>query len=344
MMRKEKRKKEGENIGIKDKRRGYIRVIKILVLLSALYGESAALTLPAYASTGIKSVRVWIGVEGYDEMQEPIIEAEAKGSGYEVESIALTEGMPARGPAARTDGGELTAEEETQEGQIIPKIGEMTVAQEISKRQRGSEEPEYPSDYRCEIELLADDACHFSIMERSDIKLSGVKGECTKAVRKNGGSSLVLSVRLTGLGEILGEIDRAELSADGHAVWGESVHAVSYRIQLYQGGERTGLSHRTEQTEFDFSPLMTEAGTYYYKVTPLSEKGKKGQAMESFPVRLERESAEDNRARWPFSGYGWQQGDTVSYRYSDGLYPQRTWLELDNIQYYFDRNGAVVLN
>ena len=49
-------------------------------------------------------------------------------------------------------------------------------------------------------------------MEQKDIKLSGIEAVCTKAVRKDNGSTLILTIELPGLQDYIGRIEYASFT------------------------------------------------------------------------------------------------------------------------------------
>lgn len=301
--------------------RGRRRLTAVLIFILA----AISTVQPVHASDSIKTVRIRIGVERFDDQKRPVLTARGQGSGYEVEEVRYICGQ-ASGPGAEK--------------------GKLSEPEAVRQNRRPASSSICETQAECEISLAAEDGKSFAVMEQEDIRLSGVEGSCVKAVRKQGGAMLVLTVKLTGLENIVGEITSAKLSPFGPAVWEGAPNARFYQVQLYCDGERAGLSHRTEQTVFDFSPLMTDEGVYSYKVTPYSEKKKRGKSQESAWVRLDRRQAEENREKQS-RGFGdekqsgWEiKEDGLHYWYRDGLYPQNTWLELDGGRYYFNGSGC----
>lgn len=292
-----------------------------LALMLLLYVTAA----PTFAAASIRSVAVWIGVEQFDDTQRPVLFAKARGSSYEVEAVNLEDSEQASGPAASRESQPSGSEDSKEEESGCTR----------TDRPPGS----------CEIELIADDGKTFAVMGQEDIRVGGVEGNCVKAVRKQAGTILVLTIELTGLKNIVGEIGRAELLPSGSGRWEKAANANMYQIQLYRDGERKGQSHRTKKTTFDFAPLMREGGVYSYQVTPISLRGKKGKPQESARIRLDGEQLARNRAARPEGRAGWsREMDGLHYWYQDGLYPQNTWLELEGGRYYFDNSGIMIEN
>lgn len=300
---------------------GRFLLLFILLLLTASRSVEGSASIRS-----IRSVKVRIGVDYFDELKRPVLTAGTEDSSYEVIDVKLNGESQASGPAAAWK----PPEENLQ------------------------------SLHTCEIELAAQDEKKFAVMKQEDIRLTGIEGSCIRAVRRQAGTALVLTVELTGLKNIMGEIRAAYLDPSGLAGWEEAANAPMYQVQLYRDGKKAGLFHRTEKPVFDFSPLMIEGGVYSYQVTPVTAKGKKGKPQESARVRLSGRQAEKNQedrerglekpppeqqTGWQQTGWqqtGWQQGkDVLYYWYQDGLYPQNTWLELDGVRYHFDGNGIM---
>ena len=122
----------------------------------------------AWAATKIKSVKIQIRVEDIGEDSEPELDVMSKSDKYEVVNTEITGGYfdIGEGPGARQD-------------------------ETVQNQENGLA--------TCEIELCAEDDYSFNIMEQKDIKLSGIEAVCTKAVRKDNGSTLILTIELPGL-------------------------------------------------------------------------------------------------------------------------------------------------
>lgn len=293
-------------------------------ILSVIILVMLAGTSTSYASIKIKSVKVKIGLEDFNEYGEPEFEIEAQNDNYEVGDFVLTSGSfleigPGTGPGA---------EDEGEQPEFI---------------QSQSEEVIY------EIEVNAEDGYYFDTMEQKNIKLSGIDSICTKAVRKDNGSTLLLTVKVTGLDKIVGAIEEAGFSSHGLAEWREAGNAATYSVTLYKDSKKLGNMHITSGTTFDFSPLMKEEGVYYYKVYPLSATDKKGKVVESGRQKVDLQTAKSNNnqysviansadSKWQMDSSGWK------YRYSDGTYIQNNWIEseADGAWYYFGSDGYML--
>lgn len=278
-------------------------------------------SFPAYAAaTKIKNVKVKIGIEDLEDFSDPEFYAEAKSDKYEVSDVNIISGFYEQGTGPAVDE-ELALEVDTDDDMQVTSEGTV-----------------------CEIELCAEDDYYFGTMEQTDIKLSGVDGICTKAVRKDSGSTLVLTVELS-LDEILGTIGDIFFSDTGQASWTPAFNASTYALTLYQDGKKRGKVHITAGESFDYTPLLTEPGSYYFKIYPLNASGKKGVSVESGPLRITTQEAEKNRQHYPDAECGWKKDDVGWwYQETDRCYLQANWLEENGFWYYFGANGYLVQN
>lgn len=290
------------------------KVIMILITLIYIFSMAAS----AMAASEIKNVKLKISLSEFDELNLPVLEAEAKSSCYEASDINLflKEDERATGPAA-------TGSEARLEG-------------------ASKEDFQESEDFICEVELYADSGYYFGTMEQKNIKLSGIKGECRKAVRKDQGSTLVLTIYLTGLSDKIGKIEELHLSQKGTASWNQAGNAAVYATALYRDSKKVGSIHKTSGCSFDFSPLMREAGEYYFKVYPLTASGKKGKAVKSGTISVNKVTADVNALSYLGDG-GWQEtGERCRYQAQDGTYVQNNWIQMDDSWYFFGDNGEMV--
>lgn len=196
-----------------------------------------------------------------------------------------------------------------------------------------------------EVELSAADGMGFGELEQSDIRLTGIPAICRRAVRKNGGETLILTIKADGLSDVTGEIGHAGFTGSV-AVWDQAENASAYMVLLFRNSKRIGHTHRTQGNRYDFTPLMKEKGVYHYKVIPLSTNDKKG-----IPAESDWYQVDEGKAKSFFSQFGenhpvnpgWEM-DESGWRYwlKDGTFPQENWLLLDENWYYFDSDGYMV--
>lgn len=265
-----------------------------------------SIPIVSQADTKISSVKIQIRAEGFEE--EPELEIESLSDRYEVIGFELVGGLISlgEGPGAVNEEDYLKLSQE---------VNEITY----------------------EIELSADEDYFFGTMQQKDIKLSGIDATCTKAVRKDNGSTLVLTVELPGLQEYVGRIDNAYFK-DQRAQWDSAANASLYGIMLYKNSKRIGLIHETNGTSYDFTPLMTEPGSYFFKVYPIAPSGKKGKTIESTSFIVNESIPIQQTEGWVSNASGWR------YQYSDGVYVQNNWIEDNGAWYYFDENGDMLRN
>lgn len=193
-----------------------------------------------------------------------------------------------------------------------------------------------------EVELTAENSKGFGTMEQADIRLTGIRSFCSRAVRKNGRETLVLTIHAEGLKDITGEIGGAGFNGE-MAVWDRADNAYAYMVILYKNSKRISHTHKTQGNSYDFSPLMREKGIYHYKVYPLSINDKKGAGTESDWHLVDSDTAKENNLKYGERGTedpGWEL-DESGWRYwqKDGTFPQKSWLLLEDNWYYFDSKG-----
>lgn len=209
------------------------------------------------------------------------------------------------------------------------------------------------------VELYADNGHYFNITKSENIKISGFGAQLVKASRKDNGSLLVVTVKLTKLDSFLGEIQDAKWGADGRGRWEAAAGALLYRLQLRMPSGKV-FRVETGGLEYDFSPLMQTEGDYQFQVRPVTEEGKTGEWTEGGMISLPKDQAAANAARYKvnyrlhFTGEektpancwkeylntGWQEENgKVWYRNQDGSYIQDNWLLDGTDWYYFDGSG-----
>lgn len=302
-------------------------VWETIFVLCGSFWLAAAGVFPA-AAAPIKEVKIHLMAEEFDEAGKPILEAVSSSEKYEVCGFFET-------------GKKLDTE-------LEPVMGPWA-DQELGMGENRSDTGE-PGDEIYEIELASGVPEGFAVMEEKDIRFTGVGGTCVKAVRKDAGQTLLLSVRPGSTGEIMGEISCVKMEG-GRGCWTKAPNASAYLLMLFKDSKRLGLSYRTQGLEYDFSPLIKEPGIYYCKVYPLTESGKKGRGAESERKILRREEVEQIAGAFQA-----QRADTISeegaptwrrtedgwyYTQADGTYPQENWLLIEGEWYYFDRDGRM---
>lgn len=209
------------------------------------------------------------------------------------------------------------------------------------------------------VELYADQGYYFHITKPGNIKVSGAGAQFVKASRKENGSLLVVTVKLTGLDSFLGEIQEARWGTDGRGSWEAAAGAFLYRLQLKTPAGKV-IRAETGGLEYDFSPLMQKEGDYHFQVRPVAEGGKTGEWTQGGMISLSKDQAAANAVRYKvdyrlhFTGEektpsncrkeylntGWQkENGKVWYRNPDGSYIQNNWLLEGTDWYYFGGDG-----
>ena len=249
--------------------------------------------------------------------------------------VAVTGNFPAMAAEIKKVRLRLTAEDFDESGRPEAEFQTDSEAYEVSGIEK-NEEDIY------EVELTALEGNEFAVMTQSDIRLTGIRASCSRAVRKNGRGTLSLSVKAEGLCDVTGEIGNARFR-ETMAEWDKADNAYAYMVLLYRNSKRIGHPHKTQGTTYDFSPLMRERGIYHYKVYPLSINDKKGIPVESEWLSLDEDRAgknrmeyadrDENQSGWELCEEGWR------YWLKDGTFPQDNWMYLDENWYYFDADG-----
>lgn len=284
-----------------------------------------AVPLSAQAANAINSVSLSFDAESFDDEGVPEIEVEAKGSTYDA--------------------------------------GDAMLASEYYSGDEANES-KYEGDHQTYVvELSADDDYYFNITKSSKINLNGAGAEFVRASRKDNGTTLIVTVKLTRLDTFLGEVQDAGWKENGMAEWEPAIGAVSYQLSFR---DSKGKLKRVETggTQYDFRPYMQRAGTYSYEVRPVSIEGKKGERISGGAVEISEETAAANKSvfeveyeqiyegelkgpgttRTEYKNVGWQQHESGKYWYrnQDASYIQTNWLQDGGNWYFFDADGWMV--
>ena len=315
---------------------------KWLLFGAAALSLTAAGCFPA-AAASIDRVRIRLTAETLDEMGLPVLEAESRDKMYTVTGVERVSGEMAAGPARdreKVSEADLQAE---QHKEIIQAESEKLGTKEGRLEEDKVEDiyaEETAPEIRYEIELESDTDDSFSILRQEDIQFSGLSAECSKAIRKDNGTTLLLTIELQDPGEIMGTVDAADWAERGNGRWEKAQGASAYLVMLYRDAKRVGHPHRTSAEQYDFAPLMQEAGVYHFKVIPLTKQGKRGRAVESAWRKVTEEEAGQNRKQWGGKKPGWQpEGESPSYILKDGAYPQMDSILIGERYEHFNENG-----
>ena len=366
-------KNQNSSEGRKSEGRNFMdQMAKWLLFGAAALSLTTAGCFPA-AAASIDRVRIRLTAETLDEMGLPVLEAESRDKAYAVTGVERISGDLATGPAKDEDqineneskekeagGGAETANLLMQNSIITEGVTDtgLSDGQPQKSTQVESENPDTKKsvleEYRIEdgnaeepapeilyeIELESDTDDSFSILRQEDIQFSGLSAECSKAIRKDNGTTLLLTIELQEPGEIMGTVDAADWAERGNGRWEKAPGASAYLVMLYRDAKRVGHPHRTSAEQYDFAPLMQEAGVYHFKVMPLTKRGKRGRATESVWRKVTEEEAGQNREQWSGKKPGWQpEGESPSYILRDGAYPQMDSLLIAERYEQFNENG-----
>lgn len=195
------------------------------------------------------------------------------------------------------------------------------------------------------IYLRADEGYYFSLTTASAVKLTGAT--YVKASKQDSSETLVLRVKLPSLAESVADQGEVTLADNGIAYWDDVRGAGSYEVRLYRNGTGIGASIlTTNNTYYDFTSMMTRAGSYHVRVRPVNKINleNKGAWAESPVINLSTERADAIRSgtvdkalptqgEWMHDGVGWW------FRHDDGSYTKNNWESIKDQWYFFDENG-----
>lgn len=294
---------------------------KKTLIMTAVF--SLLLSSNIYAVSKVNKVNVRFEMEGYDTDGFPLIDADAKGSHYQVDLCESAEVY----------------------------------------YDSGSDNPYEDERHVYITELSTEDGYQFRFTssDKNRINLSGVGAELLKAEQRDNGHTLRIYVRLEDLEDYVGPIEAAFWN-NCHGEWTASENASNYEVRIIRpsGNKQYAV---TAGLIYDFSPWMTEEGSYRFEVRGVSNKGNNGDWTEGGSITIGNEIAARNKDTYavqttmvkidpsmpdtPDNYYtvylntGWQinaQGK-YWYRNCDGSYPQGSWQMIDGSWYYFGQDG-----
>ena len=319
------------------------QMAKGLLFGAGMLSLTAAGCFPA-AAASIDQIRIRLKAEDLDEKGMPILEAESRDKAYTVTGVERISGDLAAGPAKEKEAEAILTDGQSRENiqaETEKAKKEPFDSEESRIEERNAEESAPEILYEIELESDADDS--FSVLRQEEIQFSGLHAVCSKAVRKDNGCTLLLTIELQDAGEIVGTVDAVEWVKSGIGKWKKAPGAAAYLVMLYRDAKRVGHPHRTRAEQYDFAPLMQEPGTYHFKVMPLTKREKRGRATESVRRKVTEEEAAKNREEWGKKAPGWQLGGEVpSYILKDGAYPQMDALLIGESYEQFNERGEKI--
>lgn len=314
-----------------------------------IFAMIAMMSIPiiAHADTKINTISLKIETEQDDDTYGlPELEITAKGKNYSVDGYEITS-------ETEEDSNYEDEDEGNGPGASIQTTTKSTTKKETVK----SDEP-----ITCEITLSAEDSYYFNTMAKKDIKINGFGANCTKAVRQNKGTTLVLTVELPELKNVVRMVDNAGWKDSNIASWDKSDNASGYEVKLYRDGKGVGKVYETSGTKFNFGPLMLREGSYSYTVRAKDSDGKNTKRTESDTTTITAEQAKQLKEKYgviyekvnagegpsadrKILNGGWQNDNgKYWYRLDDGMFPQNSWLQLGDNWYFFDSDGYMLQN
>lgn len=142
---------------------------------------------------------------------------------------------------------------------------------------------------KLEIYLYADEDYYFSSAKESMFHFYGEDVEFVSAKRQEDNSELVLVVKLDALDEEDLDIDDVSWdTSSGTARWERVPDAMGYEVRLYRGSTLVGTEtiRSSSDTSYNFSGLMKQSGSYYFKVRAVGSGSAKGEWTTSGKLRV----------------------------------------------------------
>lgn len=142
---------------------------------------------------------------------------------------------------------------------------------------------------KLEIYLYADEDYYFAGAKESMFHFSGEDVEFVSAKRQEDNAELVLVVKLDALDEENLDIDEADWdTSNGIARWDRVSDAMGYEVRLYRGSTLvdTQTTRSSSGTSYNFSGMMKQSGSYYFKVQAVGSGSVRGQWTTSGKLRV----------------------------------------------------------
>lgn len=200
---------------------------------------------------------------------------------------------------------------------------------------------------------------NFKLTMDSSIKSRFDKLEFVSARRDDDNATLILKIRLIFDKDKYNDSAIApsglewSSSLPGTGTWGDVPSAKYFQIQLFKDGEALSDILSSYNTSYDFTSLITEAGSYTFKVRSVkSGSNVKSSWATSGRLTVEAEDItagglilspnEGASSDSPNEDGSWQKAaDNVRWwwRNPDGSYPVSSWKAIGGQWYYFDAEG-----
>lgn len=310
-----------------------------------------AIPFSALCDTKISNINLKIDIEEDDFSDLPELDITSKSKNYSVDDYEITIGLDGKEMDPDLSDKEMDDQDETGG----PGASSAKTTKKVSTTNKKKAEP-----VTCEITLSASDDYYFNTMSKKNIKVSGLEANCTKASRKDSGKTLVLTVQLPGIKTKVRMVETAYWNEEGFAVWEKADNAEVYEVRLYRDGKSTGKTYETTSTKFNFYPLMTKPGSYYYTVRAKDYDGESSKRTESDTITINEAQAARFKEKYAIEyeivdvesgpsanrnilNGGWQQENgRYWYRMDDGMMPQGNWMQIGEDWYWFDEDGYMI--
>ena len=202
--------------------------------------------------------------------------------------------------------------------------------------------------------LAAADGYKFKGVSKEDINLRNVDATIKKVNTWESSTQLVVEFKLDSPGELVGnmEYDAATVSG-GTVYWNPVQLAVNYEIRV--SGPNDATIEYLEGTSYDLSPILTRKGEYRVRIYPVATLGKEGDYAEVY-ITVDDATAQANVNNYNVVDAntaptyrtfktGWQGSDgNWTWRNTDGTMPQMQWIQDNGQWYYFGANKILIQN
>lgn len=306
--------------------------VRAIVLAGVILSVFHPATETALAAETISNVKISFTAEETDSGGMPVVEGDTDSEKYSSGHLMTLE--------------EYEENLDDDDDDVEPDSA-MLLYNEINRNKKDLSELVYV------MELEASEGYRFS-SDKGKIRLSGIGAQLVKSVRTDKGALLVIFVKFSDLDDLAGEVETASWSSGGRGDWSQAPGAMKYELRLSFQGKTTGGIKVTAGTSYDFSPLLKRAGSYRFRVRPVSAVNDLGEWKESGEFQVSEEMAGKKRPRTgddgkktgphegaAHAGAGWRQTEDGAWWYQEqgGSYLQMNWLNENGFWYFFDEAG-----
>ncbi len=259
--------------------------------------------------------------------------------------------------------------DETEYGEVDVSTGSGPYSVDDVEFLSNTSSSKYP---RVKVTLLADDDYYFASSSKSLFTLSGEGATYSSASLRDKKSSIVVTVQLKKYSGAEADVaEDVEWDYEGSGSWSEVTNAGYYEVRLRRGSTVIGEIMKVDDTQFNFSNMITQTGNYSFQVRTVNRyvTANKSKWVSSERWSVDSDTLQEIRIRSANGVYnnfyntatsvttstgtagpsgastGWQQNATgYWYRNYDGTWPANCWQQINGYWYYFNEAGYMVAN